>query len=101
MKKPTSIKRPRLWWHVPLDFFIHGVVGFLISCAIGAPAVMLGFVVEKLEEFGVPHFTILVLTSVEKFILLVDAAAVICYVAISTYRELKAIFQHDDGDEGA
>lgn len=100
MKNQKSVKRIRHWWLVPLNFLVHGIIGLSISLAIGAPAVVLGRVIEKLEEWHVSHFTILVLTYVEKTILLIDATAVICYVAVSTYREIRGLLG-TDGEEGA
>jgi hypothetical protein len=99
MKKIVKNKQHRFEWPVPMRFFTHSLVGALIAIGIAVPAIALGFAIEKLEAWHVAHFTILVISLLEKTLLVVDAIAVACYVAVSTWRELKEILGLNDDDD--
>lgn len=78
-----------------LNFAVHALVGTVIFLIIGFPAVVLGLVVHNLDGIsGVSKFTISTLTFLEHALLVVDSVAVVAYVTISTYREIKEMINH-------
>lgn len=84
-------------WYTPLvNFLVHAIMGTLIFLTIGAPAVALSLLVHYLETLHVPGFTIFVLTFLEQAILLIDAIAVVIYVTVAMYRELKELLQEGE-----
>lgn len=87
----------RHWWTPLLNFLVHAFVGTVIFIIIGTPAVGLSLLVHQLAAYHVPTFTITVLTFLEEALLLIDAIAVMMYVIVSTYRELRDLIQ--EGNE--
>jgi len=96
MNEQTSSEK-RHWWTPLLNFLVHAFVGTVIFIIIGTPAVGLSLLVHELGAYHVPAFTITVLTFLEQALLLIDAIAVVLYVIVSTYRELRDLIQ--EGNE--
>lgn len=84
------------YFYTPIvNFSVHALVGTVIFLIIGLPAVGLGIFVHHLDAIGgVSKFTIATLTFLEHTILVVDSIAVLSYVTISTYREIKEMINH-------
>ena len=87
MEKPSPHDKA---WHTPLvHFTAHTFVGTGIFLIILVPAVFLGWLVQKLKEFHVSEFTILVLQFLEHSILLVDALLFLAYLGFTSYSAIK------------
>lgn len=82
------------FWTPITNFAVHTLVGTVIFIIISLPAVGLGALVHYLATLGVADFTITTLTFLEHALLLIDSMAVIAYVLITTYREIKGMIDH-------
>jgi membrane-bound ClpP family serine protease len=81
-------RSPAKSMHV-LNFVVHAVVGALLFLAVGLPALILNLITHQMEALGPSGFTLLILTLVEHTILIFDGVAVLVYIGVSTWRELK------------
>jgi hypothetical protein len=76
------------WIHV-LNFAVHAVVGTVLFIVVGLPALLLNLITLHLSSLGANGFTLAVLTLIEHAILVFDGVAVLVYIGVSTWRELK------------
>jgi hypothetical protein len=76
------------WIHV-LNFAVHAVVGTVLFVVVGLPALLLNLITHRLSSFGASNFTLTILTLIEHAILVFDGLAVLVYIGVSTWRELK------------
>ncbi len=49
---PATDQQHQEFWRAPWEFTVHAVVGTIIFAIIAAAAVLLGFAVDKLANFG-------------------------------------------------
>lgn len=77
-------------WYAPLvHFTAHTFVGTSIFVIILVPAVFLGWLVHKLQQYHVSEFTITVLQFLEHSILVVDSLLFLAYMAITSYSAIR------------
>lgn len=90
------MKNDAKYFYTPIvNFAVHALVGTVIFLIIGLPAVVLGIIVHHLDGIsGVSRFTVSTLTFLEHALLVVDSVAVVAYVTISTYREIREMINH-------
>lgn len=77
-------------WYAPLvHFMAHTFVGSAIFLIILIPAVFLGWLVHKLQEYHVTEFTVMVLQFLEHSILVVDALLFLIYLGFTSWSAIK------------
>lgn len=77
-------------WYAPMvHFMAHTFVGSCIFLIILAPAVFLGWLVHKLQEWHISEFTVMVLQFLEHSILVVDALLFLAYLGFTSYSAIK------------
>jgi hypothetical protein len=87
MEKHSPHSKP---WYAPLvHFTAHTFVGSAIFLIILCPAVFLGWLVHKLEQFHVSEFTVTVLLFLEHSILVVDALLFLAYLVVTSISAIK------------
>jgi predicted membrane channel-forming protein YqfA (hemolysin III family) len=77
-------------WYTPiLNFATHAIVGTLVFLIVALPAIGLEHLVHMAEGWGTSAFVISVMVFLERAILVLDAGAVLLYILVSTYKEIK------------
>ena len=77
-------------WYKPIvNFATHAFVGTLVFLIVALPAIGLEHLVHMAEGWGTSSFVISVMVFLERAILVLDAGAVLLYISISTYKEIK------------
>jgi predicted membrane channel-forming protein YqfA (hemolysin III family) len=77
-------------WYTPiLNFATHALVGTLIFLIVALPAIGLEHLVHMAEGWGTSAFVVSVMVFLERAILVLDAGAVLLYILVSTYKEIK------------
>lgn len=72
-----------------LNFVVHALVGTVLFLIVALPALVLNLLVHQLPAYGVTRFTLAILTLIEHTILIFDGVAVLVYIGVSTWRELR------------
>lgn len=77
-------------WYAPIvHFATHAVVGTAIFIIVGAPSVLLGWLVHKLREWHVAEFTLIVLQFLEYSILALDSILFLTFLAFASWRAVR------------
>lgn len=82
-------ERHRKWYTPILNFATHAIVGTFIFLIVALPAICLEHLVHAAEGWGTSAFVISVMVCLERTILVLDAGAVLLYILVSTYKEIK------------
>lgn len=77
------------WYLVIIDNITHAIVGFVSFLTVAIPGVLLFKLMKYIETLGVDGLTLTVLHTLESIMLLIDAAAVVRYIAVKAYRDFK------------
>lgn len=77
------------WYKPIINFATHAFVGTLIFLIVALPAIGLEHLVHMAESWGTSDFVISTMVFLERAILVLDAGAVLLYILISTYKEIK------------
>lgn len=77
------------WYKRIVNFATHAFIGTLIFLIVALPAIGLQHLVHIAEGWGTSAFVISVMVFLERAILVLDAGAVLLYLLINTYKEIK------------
>ncbi|KSQ21506.1 hypothetical protein APB26_31450 [Pseudomonas aeruginosa] len=93
-----SHQKERPPWYAPIiHFATHSVVGTIIFLIVGAPSVLLGWLVHRLRAWHVSELTLTILTFLEVAILLMDSLLFLCFLVFTTWSAVKE-FMHETND---
>ncbi|HEK3717131.1 TPA: hypothetical protein ACKRQV_000175 [Pseudomonas aeruginosa] len=86
-------------WYAPIvHFATHSIVGTLIFLIVGAPAVLLGWLVHRLKAWHVSDLTLSILTCLEIALVLADSVLFIVFLGVTTYATIREL-KHEAKDE--
>lgn len=88
------------WWKPILDTFLHVIVASMMFILIALPALGLAFLVKVMDAWGLPAYTLYVLTGLEYIIVTIDAGMVLHYICKHVLAHLKGGHDDDQDDEG-
>jgi hypothetical protein len=83
------MKNNHKWYLTIIDNVTHAIVGIISFLTVAVPAVLLFKCMKYVESLGVDGLTLMVLHTLESIMLLIDAAAVVRYIAVKAYRDFK------------
>lgn len=83
------MKETHKWYMVIIDNITHAIVGLVSFLTVAIPGVLLFKFMKYIETLGINGLTLTVLHTLESMMLLIDAAAVVRYIAVKTYRDFK------------
>ena len=75
-------QKQKIWTPI-VHFAAHTFVGSIIFLIVGLPAVGLSILVHMLGDAGIDTFTVLVLTLLERVILVADAVLFVVYLSVT------------------
>ncbi len=82
-------KNHKSFWTPIVHFAGHTFIGSVLFLIIGAPAVGLSLLVHALEAAHIDGFTIVVLSFLERAILVADAGLFIIYLVVTAIKSVK------------
>lgn len=79
----------RRWWAPIVHFLVHAAQGFAIFGIIFAVSLALNALVVNMKHWGASPFTVTVFSSIEHFMVIVDAISFLWYILKTAYKALK------------
>ncbi len=86
-------KNIKSFWTPIVHFAGHTFIGSVLFLIIGAPAVGLSLLVHALEAAHIDGFTIVVLSFLERAILVADAGLFIIYLVVTAIKSVKEMWK--------
>jgi uncharacterized membrane protein YidH (DUF202 family) len=85
--------RERKWYTPILNFATHTAIGTVIFVIVLSAALVLDWLMRLAEEHHFSAFVVTTLELLSRGILLVDSVAVLVYLLVTTYREIKEMLR--------
>ncbi|WP_126448011.1 hypothetical protein [Sulfuricystis multivorans] len=86
-------KNQKSFWTPIVQFAGHTFIGSVLFLIIGAPAVGLSLLVHALGAAQIDGFTIVVLSFLERAILVADAGLFIIYLVVTAFKSVKEMWK--------